>query len=442
MRLVVWGWMVVVAALLSACAGDFKSTKDIGGVPLPEQVFGAEPADASDRNDLWRGAWIGAWGGVTKHILLVENVDQNGNAAVLYAVGDHPRGRFKRQWQRITGRVSDDVLSIHSNNLNVKYRLANPDTLHGLFAPDRFPSAAALKRHNLEELADPAFKPLFTSYETAKVPTELVEGSKTVFMEMVTFKPPGTGPFPLAVINHGSTGTGKNPIAFDFAWWQFALARHLTDRGWLVAFPQRRGRGGSDGLYDEGFNEDRAQGYTCEQNATLAGAERASIDLGAAIKALRKRPDVAQGPVLLAGQSRGGALSVAYAGAHPDQVYGVINFVGGWLADLCDTATSVHAKMLGKGARFRKPMLWLYGADDPFYTVEHTRAVHAAFTRKGGQAEYLLFYQVLGGNGHFLIAHEHLWGKPVSDYLGRLKAEAKPQARAANAAAPSSSVTN
>jgi len=38
---------------------------------------------------------------------------------------------------------------------------------------------------------------------------------------------------------------------------------------------------------------------------------------------------------VIGGQSRGGILSVAYAGAHPQQVRGVINFVGGWTGDSC-----------------------------------------------------------------------------------------------------------
>ncbi len=42
----------------------------------------------------------------------------------------------------------------------------------------------------------------------------------------------------------------------------------------MVAFPQRRGRGQSDGLYDEGFKPDRSS-YSCQEDLTLGGAERA-----------------------------------------------------------------------------------------------------------------------------------------------------------------------
>jgi hypothetical protein len=61
------------------------------------------------------------------------------------------------------------------------------------------------------------------------------------------------------VINHGSTGEGTDPTLFRNTWHDLGLADFLNERGWLVAFPQRRGRGKSDGLYDEGFSPERAR---------------------------------------------------------------------------------------------------------------------------------------------------------------------------------------
>jgi hypothetical protein len=88
-------------------------------------------------------------------------------------------------------------------------------------------------------------------------------------------------------------------------WWVPEIADFLVDRGWLVAFPQRRGRGRSDGLYDEGFAADRTQGYSCDPNRSLPGADRALTDIGAAIEALRRRADVAGASILIGGVSRG-----------------------------------------------------------------------------------------------------------------------------------------
>src|SRR5262249_19881821 len=68
---------------------------------------------------------------------------------------------------------------------------------------------------------------------------------------------------------------------------------------YMVAFPQRRGRGKSQGLYDEGFNVDRTQGYACDPKQSLPGADRALIDIDAAVEVLRQRPDVAGQPILM-----------------------------------------------------------------------------------------------------------------------------------------------
>src|SRR5262249_39805922 len=131
------------------------------------------------------------------------------------------------------------------------------------------------------------------------VQTDLMEDGRPVRLEIVIFKPPGTGPFPLAVFNHGSTGIGDNPALFGERWFSAGIADFLNKRGWLVAFPQRRGRGKSGGLYDEGFAPDRQHGYTCDTDITLRGADRALTDIEAAIRALRRRGDVTPGPILI-----------------------------------------------------------------------------------------------------------------------------------------------
>ena len=51
----------------------------------------------------------------------------------------------------------------------------------------------------------------------------------------------------------------------------------LGAAGWLlilaVLLPSRRGRGGSEGRYDEGFAIDRISGYSCDETLSVPGAE-------------------------------------------------------------------------------------------------------------------------------------------------------------------------
>src|SRR5262249_51373610 len=161
------------------------------------------------------------------------------------------------------------------------------------------------------------------------------------------------------------------------------LANWMNDRGWIAAFPQRRGRGKSDGLYDEGFSQDRQEGHSCDLDSSLSGIERALADIGAAMAALKQRPDVASTRVLIGGQSRGGILSVAYAGMHPEQIHGVINFVGGWLGTGCATAGRLNGALSERGGNFGRPMLWLYGEQDPFYDIQHSRNSFHLFQSAG-----------------------------------------------------------
>ncbi len=59
-------------------------------------------------------------------------------------------------------------------------------------------------------------------------------------------------------------------------------------------------------------------------------------DLRTAIAFDLRQRGVQPGPVLLAGQSRGGLLSIVYAELHSMEMLGVISFVGGWTADWCN----------------------------------------------------------------------------------------------------------
>jgi pimeloyl-ACP methyl ester carboxylesterase len=251
--------------------------------------------------------------------------------------------------------------------------------------------------------------------------TTLREEGKPIRLEVVIKKPSGSGPFPLLVFNHGSTGRGTDPNLFTATYASSDIADLFVDKGWMVAFPQRRGRGKSDGLYDEGFALDRAQGYCCDPGRSLPGADHALVDIKAAVDALRQRPDVAAGPILIGGVSRGGVLAIAYAGMHPEQVSGVLNFVGGWLGEGCSTAGEVNGALFQRGGKFDRPTLWLYGQHDSFYSIAHSRSNFDVFKKAGGKGEFLEF-AVPGGTGHALVAYPHLWSRDVEKYLAAIGA--------------------
>ena len=255
---------------------------------------------------------------------------------------------------------------------------------------------------------------------TVRVPTPFVEGGAPVTLEMVIYKPGGSGPFPTVVFNHGSTGIGNNPALFKETWAPERLAGWFTQRGWLVAFPQRRGRGQSDGLYDEGFTPKREH-YSCDPGLSLAGFEHALADIDAAVAWLQANPDVDTRRMEIAGHSRGGILAIAYAGTRPGVFRGAINFVGGWMSDQCPnrSADAINPVSFRRGAAFTRPTLWLYGEKDSFYAIAHSRMNFEAFTAAGGQGSFEVYTLAPGVNGHMLIVRQDLWGPAVETYLGR-----------------------
>ncbi len=406
---------MLLRSLLCLCALLIATTlnaqnRDYDGVPLPEATELVAPSE----RDGFAGAWSGLWGHRLKHILVVDNVQPDGNAEVIYAYGDMVSWGITRDWQKYPAQIEGDILTVLGNGFVTNYQKLPSGVLMAGFQAERAFSQAVL--HPLDQDMD---KPKWTSAKFEKITTELTENGRPVTFEIVTFKPVGAGPYPLAIVNHGSTGDGKNPAIAKLTFVDTAIAQFLVDRGYIAVFPQRRGRGKSDGVYDEGFNDDRATGYSCATDRSLAGAERAIADLDHIVKALTKRPDVSSDPVLLSGVSRGGILSMAYAGRKPSQVSGVINFVGGWMAEGCPNGAEINDALFAQAAEFPNKTLSLYGENDPFYSIAHTTDRFQTFKAKGGQGTYVVF-DVPGGNGHALSAAHGLWAPVADAYLESL----------------------
>lgn len=254
-----------------------------------------------------------------------------------------------------------------------------------------------------------------------RVPTPWEYQGRPVQLEMVVVRPVGPGPFPTMVFNHGSTGNGDRPDWFSATATAPELGRYFVARGWQVVFPQRRGRGTSDGLYDEGFEQDRSR-YACHVALSRAGLDRALEDVDVVMTHLRSRPDVDNSRILLGGISRGGILSVEYAGQRPGMFRGVINFVGGWLGDRCNASQEVKPQAFRRGGTAGVPMLWLYGDRDPFYTLAHSRNNFSAFEQAGGMGRFVAYPAPtpLGNTGHDIYQYPLLWREDLNDYLRQL----------------------
>ncbi|UXN75889.1 hypothetical protein N8D56_27225 (plasmid) [Devosia sp. A8/3-2] len=93
------------------------------------------------------------------------------------------------------------------------------------------------------------------------------------------------------MFNHGSTGRGQNKSLYSRTVAPAGVANYFVERGWMVLFPQRRGRGKSGGAYGVGLAPD-GSGYSCDVDIAIAGFERAVEDSDAVVNHLRNRSDV------------------------------------------------------------------------------------------------------------------------------------------------------
>lgn len=385
-------------------------------IPLPSDLKIDPPGgDVPANIARFAGAWAhGAWDGMLPHALVVEAVESGGRAHVVYALGDSDEAGVTRGYRRVTGRIVGDLLMFDpSERVSTVYHIAG-DSLRGTYTGRRGRSRVTLTRATLAEvMAVPAVVPGVVSGTTVRIPiAETGPGRPPTTLEATLYRPARDGPHAVLLFNHGSTGGGNVPSSTTLR--PSRQAQFFVERGFAVLAPMRRGRGASDGEHQE------YEG-TCDPHVLGAGLARAVEDVDAAMAYLRTQPWADAGRVLIAGQSRGGILSVAYAAERAETVRGVINFAGGWTSQRCDEGGRGFnsATFRSAGGRTRIPMLWLYAEEDGYYSASWVRRYHEAFAQTGGVATFHLF-PAFGADGHRLVDRVELWKAAADDFLQRL----------------------
>lgn len=233
-------------------------------------------------------------------------------------------------------------------------------------------------------------------------------------LEMTLMLPNGTGPFPVAVFNHGDIDIGSTYIRHQSRFVHRIVAREFLQLGWAVAFPTRRGVGLSEGNYP--FKNFHAN----DGDATFKARVHAQ-DILPALEYLKTHPDLDASRRLVMGQSAGGYATMHIASMNLPGVVGAINFSGG----RTDKVGSGDAGFLNKtmvngfaefGMTTKLPMLWVFAENDSRYTANTIRASHQAFTEAGGKA-LLSLSPPIQGDGHFIYNRPELWRKAMRDYL-------------------------
>ncbi|WP_157288256.1 alpha/beta hydrolase family protein [Uliginosibacterium gangwonense] len=244
-------------------------------------------------------------------------------------------------------------------------------------------------------------------------------------IELSVFTPPGKGPFPVLLYNHGDILPNSSYITAHQRYRDMPIVNEFIAMGIAVAMPARPGVGRSDGVYQ------RYSGV----NGVYIGAPTGLLQKGrdqlaeglAALEFLHTIPTLDTSRVIMAGQSAGG-FAVSCLGLDnpsPDWLKAVINFSGG----RTDVPEGQHADhynegmvnifgYLGKTSRI--PALWIFAEHDSRYTAETIRAAHKAFTEAGGIAELHLYPQLKDTDGHFVYHAPELWREDARRFLARL----------------------
>lgn len=241
---------------------------------------------------------------------------------------------------------------------------------------------------------------------------------RTTLMWTMVARPPGDGPFPLAVVNHGSVENELRRAQYPRPRFT-ALTEWLVAEGYVVALPQRPGHGETAGPYYE------SAGSCAEADFRKAGLGTAAT-IGAAIEYMSRQVFVRRTGVLAVGQSAGGWGSLALASQNPSALRAVVAFAAGRGGRLDDTPNRncaperLIAIARDFGTRTRVPTLWLYAENDSYFGPALSRKLADAYRAGGGDAEYRLL-PALDGDGHNLVSARDgvpLW-KPVLEQFLR-----------------------
>jgi len=246
---------------------------------------------------------------------------------------------------------------------------------------------------------------IFLNEQVIWVPMKSVSGE--VRLQTTIFKPDGSGPFPLAIINHGANFDDVRSGALRYRQRYSAQSRIFVDWGFAVAIPMRRGYGSSGGAAVISYSIDSF------------GLENAK-EIEAVIEFMGKQPYIDTGRMLLVGQSAGGLTSLAYGSLGRPAIKGIINFAGGLRLNNVARWEQAMAGAFGKYAQTTKaPSIWFYAENDSYFSPGCVRTAYDEYSKNGGQAT-LYVLPAFKKDGHHLFSDPSgipIWRQKVLKFL-------------------------
>jgi dienelactone hydrolase len=215
----------------------------------------------------------------------------------------------------------------------------------------------------------------------------------------ILYRPPGDGPFRLALIAHASTQNPLRRAQMPQSEYR-ALAAFLVARGFAVLVPERPGHGATGGRYLEDQGDCDGADYDSAGRATAEA-------IAAALNYMRSQSFVRQQAAVILGHSAGAWGALAMAGEKAKGVSAIVAFAAGRGGHANDLPNQVCARLsllatareFGKGARV--PVTWLVAANDTYFSPGLSRQLADAFRSGGGSVDFHVL-AASGSEGHWL----------------------------------------
>ena len=208
-------------------------------------------------------------------------------------------------------------------------------------------------------------------------------------LETTIFKPPGTGPFPVLIINHGKSANAHH---FQPRERSLPVVREFLQRGYAVVLPMRQGFSKSTGDVIEPF---------C--NLLSTGEEHAK-DLVVVLKWLENQNWADTSEMIMFGQSHGGLTTLAYAqNPHPG-IKLFVNFAGGskYLNFTCDWKQSMKLAFQKFGQNTSVHSVWFYGENDSYFPPQIIQPAYEAY-KQGNPNVELISFGPFGNDAHSMF---------------------------------------
>jgi len=188
--------------------------------------------------------------------------------------------------------------------------------------------------------------------------TEVFYYSGPLRIQAYLYRPPGDGPFPLVIYNHGSReNREREPRPFSY------VGRILLRNRYAVLVPERRGYGRSDGLtHSEEMRQGIGRHGLAVESPNFVGRLQAeSDDVLSALDFIRTLPFVDRSRLGIMGWSFGGIVTM-FAVSRSNAFRATVDQAGGAL--VWDGSAALREALLAATRQVRSPVLLMVAQND------------------------------------------------------------------------------